>query len=228
MKSPSRQSSHFGIWESLLPWLRFVADHRLTVACSAAALLLIASSLRPDLWLTADQQGQRLMDAERFEEAAEAFRDPARQGVAWFRAGEFERAEQAFARVQTAESEFNRGNCLIMLGKYEAAIAEFDRALRLHPGWQDAETNRAIAVAREKRLGQKGGDMGDQRLGADEIVFDNDSRSGGQDTNVADEQPLSNSAMQALWLRRVQTRPADFLKAKFAYQLANVETGGAP
>jgi Ca-activated chloride channel family protein len=26
--------------------------------------------------------------------------------------------------------------------------------------------------------------------------------------------------MQSLWLRRVQTRPADFLKAKFEYQQA--------
>jgi Ca-activated chloride channel family protein len=26
--------------------------------------------------------------------------------------------------------------------------------------------------------------------------------------------------MQAMWLRRVQTRPADFLRAKFAYQHA--------
>jgi Ca-activated chloride channel family protein len=32
--------------------------------------------------------------------------------------------------------------------------------------------------------------------------------------------------MQALWLRRVQTRPADFLRAKFAYQQAAQAEGG--
>ena len=71
-----------------------------------------------NLWFTPDQRGQRLMDRDHFSEAAEAFDDPMRQGVAWFRAGEFEKAELAFARESTAEAEFNRGTCLIMSGKY--------------------------------------------------------------------------------------------------------------
>ena len=62
--------------------------------------------------------------------------------------------------------------------------------------------------------------MGDQKLGADDIVFDKSKRSGGQETETDATQPLSDSAMQAMWLRRVQTKPADFLRAKFAYQLA--------
>jgi Ca-activated chloride channel family protein len=32
--------------------------------------------------------------------------------------------------------------------------------------------------------------------------------------------------MQALWLRKVTTKPADFLKAKFAYQYQSGEKGG--
>ena len=62
--------------------------------------------------------------------------------------------------------------------------------------------------------------MGDQKLGADDVVFDKKMESGGQETATEGAQPLSDSAMQALWLRRVQTKPAEFLKAKFAYQLA--------
>jgi len=31
---------------------------------------------------------------------------------------------------------------------------------------------------------------------------------------------LSDRALQAMWLRRIQTKPADFLRAKFAYQLS--------
>lgn len=193
-----------------------------------STLLIIGSITWANLWLTPDQQGQRLMNRKEFTAAAEVFQDPMRQGVAWFRAGEFEKAEQAFARVATPEADFNRGNCLIMRGKYEAAIERFDRALKLRPDWEDAQVNRDIAIARAKMIEQKGGDMGDQKLGADEIRYDKNKESGGQETEVNEGQELSDSAMQALWLRRVQTKPADFLKARFAYQLATEPEGGGP
>jgi Ca-activated chloride channel family protein len=178
------------------------------------------------LWFTPDQQGQRLMKRGEYQAAAETFRDPMRQGVAWFRAGEFEKAEQAFARMGSADAEFNRGNCLIMRGKYEEAVKRFDRALESDPELEAARINRAIAVARGKLVEKKGGDMGQQEIGADEIVFDKNKKSDGQDTETEGSQPLSDSEIQALWLRRVQTKPADFLKAKFAYQLSAREQEG--
>lgn len=183
------------------------------------AMLAIGGITWSGLWFTPEQQGQRAMQRGDFKTAAELFRHPMRQGAAWFRAGEFEQAEQAFARVATPEAEFNRGNCLLMLGKYEDAIERYDRALELRPDWEDAQVNHEIAVARAKLVKQEGGDMGDQKIGADEIVFDK-KEPGGQETETEGNQPLSDAEMQALWLRRVQTKPADFLKHKFAYQLA--------
>ncbi|MFG0289550.1 MAG: tetratricopeptide repeat protein [Rhodopirellula sp. JB044] len=182
--------------------------------------VLLAGIAWGQLWFSPDQQGQRLMDRQEYAAAAEAFEDPMRSGVAWYRAGEFEKAERAFARVATAEAEYNRGNCLVMLGQYEPAIERYDRALKLKPDWQDAIANRDLAAARAAKLNNEGGDMGDQRLGADEIRFDKKKNSEGQSTEVSQEKTMSDSAMQALWLRRVQTKPADFLKAKFAYQNA--------
>ena len=67
---------------------------------------------------------------------------------------------------------------------------------------------------------QIGGDLGDQEIGADKIVFDKKSKDGGQDTEIDGGDALSDQQIQALWLRRVQTRSADFLKAKFSYQQA--------
>ncbi|MCU0872591.1 MAG: tetratricopeptide repeat protein [Pirellulaceae bacterium] len=178
------------------------------------------------LWFTPDQQAQRLMNRGDFPAAAETFRDPLRQGAAWYRAGEFERAEQAFARSGAPEAEFNRGNCLVMLGKYEAAVERYDRALELKPDFEDAQINRGIARARAKLVERKGGDMGDQKVGADEITFDKAKSPGGQDTETEAAQPLTDADMQALWLRRIQTKPADFLKAKFAHQLATEAPAG--
>ena len=180
-------------------------------------------------WWTPDQQGDRLMRRDRFQEAAEVYRDPMRQGVAWFRAGEFEKAAQAFARASAPEAEFNRGNCLVMRGKYDEAVERYDRALELRPGWADAQTNRAIALARAKLVERTGGDMGDQKIGADEISFDRKEGASGEETELPEAQPISDQAMQELWLRRVQTKPADFLRAKFAYQLAiGDRQGGEP
>jgi Ca-activated chloride channel family protein len=190
------------------------------------ALAIVGAITWWSLWFTPDQQGQRLMNRGEFQAAAETFRDPMRQGVAWFRAGEFEKAEQSFARLGTADAEFNRGNCLIMRGKYDQAVERFNRALELNPELEAARINRNIAIARAKLVEKKGGDMGQQEIGADEIVFDKNKKSGGQDTETEGSQPLSDSEMQALWLRRVQTKPADFLKAKFAYQLSAGEQEG--
>ena len=194
---------------------------------TCAAILLIGSISWSYLWFTPDQQGQRLLDRGEFRAAAETFRDPVRQGVAWFRAGEFEQAERTFARVATPEAEFNRGNCLVMQGKYEAAIDRYDRALELRPDMTDARVNREIAIARAKSVERKGGDMGDQKLGADEITFDKTNNAEGQETEMTGKQPLSDAQMQAVWLRRVQTKPAEFLKSKFAYQLATDSQPGS-
>ena len=183
-------------------------------------ILMIAGLFWAGVWFTPDQQGQRLMDQKEYQAAAETFVDPMRAGVAWFRAGEFEKAERTFARVASPEADFNRGNCLVMQGKYEAAVEQYDRALQQKPNWEEAKINRKIAVARAERTKQEGGDMGDQKIGADEIVFDKNKKSEGQETETDATQPLSDASMQAMWLRRVQTKPADFLRAKFAYQLA--------
>ena len=50
---------------------------------------------------------------------------------------------------------------------------------------------------------------------------------GGEDSTVQAAMPMSDEAVRALWLKRVQTRPADFLRAKFAYQLG-AQPGAAP
>ncbi len=199
----------------------------LVVALAAAALVAVIVLSDRGVWLTPDQLGHRLLKRGQFTAAAEAFRDPLWQGTAWYRAGEFAKAAQAFARRDSAEARFNEGNARVMLGKYDTAVGTYDKALALRPGWPEARENRDLAAARAKLIEQKGGDLGDQKLGADKIVFDKKKQTGGQDTQVAGETAGSDATMQAMWLRRVNTRPADFLKAKFAWQQA-METESKP
>ena len=184
------------------------------------SFFVIAAITWAGLWFTPDQQGQRLFLKGEYAAAAEAFEDPLWKGMAFYRAGEFEKSAAQFAKRDTPEAHFNRGNALVMRGEYESAVAAYERALELRPEWTEAEGNRDLAKARGEAIKREGGNMGDQTLGADKIQFDNQKRDTGQDTEVNTEQAASSKDVQALWLRRVQTNPADFLKAKFSYQEA--------
>lgn len=183
-------------------------------------LFLIAAISWAGLWFTPDQQGRRHFDRGDYAEAAGDFQDPLWKGTALYRAGEFEEAARAFARRDTPEAHYNRGNALLLNGKYDAAVAAYERALEERSDWKEASENRDLAAARAKLLEQTGGDQGDQRIGADEIKFDNKKRDEGQETEINTEQAASDQSVQALWLKRVQTEPADFLKSKFSYQEA--------
>lgn len=187
--------------------------------------ILMASISWTGLWFTADQQGYRLFEKGENLEAAKIFENPMWQGVALFRAGEFEKSAQVFARIDSAEGNFNQGNAWLMHGAYDAAIKSYERALEKRPGWTEASENRDLAMARAKMVEAKGGDMGDQTLGADKIVFDKDANNEGQDTQMSGAQASTSKDIQAMWLRRVQTKPADFLKAKFEYQKGMREEG---
>lgn len=178
-----------------------------------------------DLWWTPEQQAQRLLERGDCAGAAARYVDPMRSGAAWYCAGDFERAAAAFGRLDSAAGHFNRGNALVLLGKYADAIAAYDAALTHRPGWQPAAENRALALARQERLARPDDDAGGTggMLGADEVVFDSSPHTskGGSDVTEDDGPVRDDAQMRELWLRRVETRPADFLRARFARQLAN-------
>ncbi|HEY6982705.1 hypothetical protein [Reyranella sp.] len=171
-----------------------------------------------DLMATPDQRGRRLMDQRRYADAAAAFADPMWRGVALMKGGDFKGAEQAFGGLDTAQSAYDQGNALVMLGRYDDAVGRYDRALSLRPGWADAEANRSLARLRAERVKKTGGDTGIPDQKADEVVYDRNKKSReGMETRITGQ--MTDAAVRDLWLKRVQTRPADFLKARFLYQL---------
>lgn len=176
------------------------------------------------IFLTPDQHGQRLFQLRQYNKAAEIYINPQWQATALYRDGQFKPAAGIYAGIGSAEGNFNLANALVMQGKYEEAIKKYDRALTMRPNWEDAEINRRIAGGRAERIKKEGGDMTGGMLGADEIVFDKSQKQGAQDTETVEgSQVLSDAELRAAWLRRVQTKPADFLRAKFAYQYSMKE-----
>lgn len=183
-----------------------------------------------DWWRTPDQQGQALMEEGRYLEAAEVFEDPFSRAAAYYRGGDFESAAALYGRIPSAAAAYNRGNALILLGRYDEAIESFEKALQQRPGWREAEINLEIARVRKERLAPTDDDAGgtDGKLGADEIVFDESGRvnKSGTEQTTDGGQAMSDEEMRAVWLRRVENDPADFLRTRFAYQLFRQEQGG--
>jgi Ca-activated chloride channel family protein len=211
--------------------LRASVQIRIVLALSLLFLAaVIAGTVRdPHFWLTADQKGDRLMKAGKFAEAAKAYADPWHIGAAQFRNGDFKAAAASFARVPGAVGAFDRGNAWLMAGAYDAAVESYDRALGFRPGWKDAAENKALALARKAAIDNAGKDADQEQTGQDdkpdEIVFDQKKQ--GEDKKsppieLAAEQ-MSDEQLRATWLRRVQTTPGAFLRAKFSYQAADIE-----
>lgn len=85
------------------------------------------------------------------------------EGVDAYRQGDFATAQRRFEHIQSDEGFYNLGNALARQGKYDEAIAAYDKALTLKPGMPDALANRAAVDAARKRDKQQGqqGQQGD-------------------------------------------------------------------
>ena len=178
-----------------------------------------------DLWLTADQQGRYYFERGEYEIAAERFEDPLWRGIAFYAAQDFEAAAGQFSQVDSAEGWFNRGNALAHLESYPDAVAAYGQALERRPEYPEAEANREyVTLFIPWRPDSGGGESGvvGKDGEADEIVFDADQQrldEEGIDTEMEGEGGLLTEAQMAeMWLRQVETSPADFLRWKFAYQ----------
>ncbi|MDM8349784.1 VWA domain-containing protein [Pseudomonas sp. sp1636] len=97
-----------------------------------------------DLWWRADQQGQRLLEAQRPGEAAARFDDPQWQGLALYQAGDYPAAAERFARGDNAVAHYNRGNALARSNELEAALEAYNQALELQPDLLPAQNNKTL------------------------------------------------------------------------------------
>ena len=196
----------------------------LLTVLALAGLLVSGAPLR-----TADQKGYALYSKSEYTEAGKAFGDSYWRALALYRAGKFKEAASILAGYDSAAGCYNHGNALLFQGQYMEAAGRYERALELRPGWDAAQNNRAIALARAAALDFEGANMTDGKIGADDYVINDNP---GQQTSDRDQSEtvegaqLSDAALRAVWLRRVQTDPANFLRSKFRYQLQQ-QQGGA-
>ena len=182
-----------------------------------------------DLWLTADQQGRRAFEVGEHREAAERFSDPMWKGVAYYRAGDLEEAADSFARLNTPESSFNLGNAYAMLERYEEALGAYAAALADRPDWAEAIENRDAVLAMlepEEDQPEEEEAAGDPSFDADEVQFDEKGEKG--KAGEIELSQLNDEQLAEMWMRRLQTTPADFLRQRFAVEVAESGQGEQP
>jgi len=107
-----------------------------------------------DLWWRSDQQGQRLLEAGRPQEAAQRFSDPQWRGLAHYQAGDYAAAAEAFALGADAAAHYNRGNALALDGELAGALDAYEQALREDPQLEAARHNRELVAQLLKSLEQ--------------------------------------------------------------------------
>ncbi|MCU4156300.1 VWA domain-containing protein [Carboxylicivirga sp. A043] len=93
-----------------------------------------------DLWYTKDYQGQQLYEQKNFETAGNTFQSPIHQGVAYFKAGNYDAAAQAFAQDSSANSLYNLGLSYAQMGMYDEALEAIELAAQKEPGNKQYET----------------------------------------------------------------------------------------
>lgn len=196
-----------------------------------------------DLWLTPDQQGQRLFNQSEYLDAAKHFTDPLRKGTAYYYAREYELAHGAFLDMQNSPSQierdyglYNAASALARQREYLAArdllqgLAKkesLDEGLRV-----DVEHNLLVINGIVEEINRVSESQAGSTDGPQESIELNDDKpkkaDGAEENTVAElmrketfdaSEILGSQELADKWLRRVEADPKYFLRNKFQIQL---------
>jgi len=241
-------------WKDVGPWLVLGLLPLLAAGFRRGLLFMLPLWLLPgllfseparagfwdDLWQSRDQQAQAALQAENAEKAAELAEDPGLSGEAWFRANDYDRANEAWSSLQSADAHYNRGNALAHAGRLEEALAAYDASLALDPSQEDALFNRALVEQMKQQQDQQQQEQesseGDQGQSDDQQQQQQDQQGEqgeGEDSESDQQQEQqgeqgepsqeelsaawSEEDAQAMeqWLRRIPDDPGGLLRRKF-------------
>ena len=99
-----------------------------------------------DLFINDNQRAYELLEEGQAAEAAQTFDDSMWQGIASYKAQEYEAALQHWSNEESPITSYNRGNALARNGKLPEALQAYDQALAAEPDWEDAQFNRDLVA----------------------------------------------------------------------------------
>ena len=163
------------VWEDRGPWLLLPLLLVAAMAFRRGWVLLLPLVLLPmlpstakatgwqDWWQRPDQQAASALrqgDAAKAEQLAQ---DPAWRGAAAYRGKDYAAAAQALQQAKGADAQYNLGNALAKLGRYQDALKAYDHALQSDPHNDDARANRKIVEEAMRKQQQNGSSQQPQK-----------------------------------------------------------------
>ncbi|MFV0448388.1 MAG: VWA domain-containing protein [Vibrio sp.] len=189
-----------------------------------------------DLWLTPDQQAQRLFNRGDYQQAAAHYQKPLNKGIAYYYAGEFKLANTAFMQDNTPLGFYYAASALARQREYVAARAllrqlnelpDLDKALQGNIAYNLKVITALIDEINTMSKSQANSMDMDQEVSI-ELPDDQPQTSDGADENTTEElmkkqqlsaeQILGDPKLAEVWLKRVEADPSRFLQSKFQIQ----------
>jgi Ca-activated chloride channel family protein len=120
------------------------------------------------LWQRRDQQADAALRAGDAAKAAALAQTPAQRAAAAYRKGDYAAAVSQWASLDDADANYNRGNALAQMQRFDEAIDAYRRALSEQPRLADARANLDIVRRLQKKQQQDSRqDDRQQRAGQD-------------------------------------------------------------
>ena len=201
------------------------------IPCVLSVLIALASFQAQalswqDLWSTADQQGQVLIQKNQFAKAKEIFERKDWGATAAYRSGDYEHASDLFKKLQTGQGYYNQGNALAHLGRYEQAIDAYNKALALKPKDGDSLYNRKLVkdlLKKDKEKQQnkdqqnKDQQNKDQRSNNNQEKQQDQAKKGNKTKGEEAQSEALREKQQAKeqWLRLIPDDPGGLIREKF-------------
>ena len=238
------------IWRELGPWLLLIALPLAALSFRRGLIWLVPLYivvLPPDaraldwqtMWQNNDQRASQLFAQDEFATAADLFDNPQWQAASKYRAGDYAAALDAWQQFDSDDANYNRANSLARLGRYDDALAAYQRLLKQNPAHEDARFNKEALeewLKNQQQGEQQQGEQqqgeqqqGEQQQGEQQQEEQANEQQQSKQQGEQGQQPTEEEAMAELdqqmteqaaeqWLRKIPDDPGGLLRRKFIYQ----------
>ena len=230
------------VWREEGPWIVLLALPLVALAFRRGVLILLPFWLLipakasawdwESLWYRSDQQAMRLFSEGKMAESALVFEDQHWKAVAYYRAGQFQKAILSLQKDHSTKALYNKANALAKLGQLEEAVRVLKKVIQDQPNHEDAHYNLERILEALQSSGKKATDTEkankpinnrDQKSASNpsinqKIPTKNQKPSEEETDEQQQEQQKESQLAKEQWLRRIPDDPGGLLRRKFRYQ----------